>query len=84
MLYAELKPLQPQQPEKCSSDAIKSWKFKTEGCSEQDPRLRKMWSEPTWAGFQLRSKTYLQSKMKETSAPPRTCASRHGSTLFRH
>ncbi|KAG4244988.1 hypothetical protein PC116_g7180 [Phytophthora cactorum] len=66
---AELKPLQPQEPEKCS-DATKSWKFKSEICTEQDPRLRKMWSEPTWSGFQLRSKTYLHSKVKETSAPP--------------
>ncbi|KAE8891138.1 hypothetical protein PF005_g9192 [Phytophthora fragariae] len=66
----DLKPLQPHEPEKCSADSTKSWKFKTEGCAEQDPRLRKMWSEPTWSGFQLRSKTYLQSKVKETSAPP--------------
>ncbi|KAF4323270.1 hypothetical protein BBO99_00001524 [Phytophthora kernoviae] len=29
-----------------------------------------MWAEPTWSSFQLRSKTYLHSKTKETSAPP--------------
>ncbi|POM76342.1 Hypothetical protein PHPALM_6428 [Phytophthora palmivora] len=65
----ELKTLQPKEPEKCSSDGTKSWKFRSEGCTDQDARLRKMWSEPTWSGFQLRSKTYLQSKLKETGTP---------------
>lgn len=66
-----LQPVQSEKPEKCSLDSSKSvWKLKADACTEQDPRLRKMWSEPTWSGFQLRSKTYLHSKVKETTAPP--------------
>ncbi|KAG7390587.1 hypothetical protein PHYPSEUDO_007527 [Phytophthora pseudosyringae] len=49
---------------------VKSWKTKAESCTTQDPQLRKLWSQPDWMQFKLRSKTYLQNKVKETGAPP--------------
>ncbi|KAE9039687.1 hypothetical protein PR003_g4554 [Phytophthora rubi] len=49
---------------------VKSWKTQAESCTTQDPQLRKLWSQPDWMQFKLRSKTYLQNKIKETAAPP--------------
>ncbi|KAG3033061.1 hypothetical protein PC128_g3799 [Phytophthora cactorum] len=49
---------------------VKAWKTQAESCTTQDPKLRKLWSQPDWMQFKLRSKTYLQSKIKETTAPP--------------
>lgn len=30
-----------------------------------------MWLEPDWMGFKVRSKNYLQTKLKETTESPR-------------
>ncbi|KAG3115070.1 hypothetical protein PI124_g6131 [Phytophthora idaei] len=49
---------------------VKTWKTQAESCTTQDPKLRKLWSQPDWMQFKLRSKTYLQNKIKETTAPP--------------
>ncbi|KAF4041290.1 Transcriptional repressor TCF25 [Phytophthora infestans] len=49
---------------------VKSWKSQAENCTTQDPKLRKLWSQPDWMQFKLRSKTYLQNKIKEIGAPP--------------
>ncbi|KAG1707340.1 hypothetical protein DVH05_026532 [Phytophthora capsici] len=49
---------------------VKSWKAQAETCTTQDPLLRKLWSQPDWMQFKLRSKTYLQNKIKAIGAPP--------------
>ncbi|RLN73147.1 hypothetical protein BBJ28_00003140 [Nothophytophthora sp. Chile5] len=70
--FAPSTDLKSSEPAKRSPELAKSWKPQADVCAEQDPRLRKMWSEPNWSEFKLRSKTYLQSKVKATTAPPRT------------
>ncbi|KAG7401803.1 hypothetical protein PHYBOEH_010266 [Phytophthora boehmeriae] len=49
---------------------VKSWKAQAESCAIQNPQLRKLWSQPDWMNFKLRSKTYLKDSIKTVTAPP--------------
>ncbi|KAG2531334.1 hypothetical protein JM16_001094 [Phytophthora kernoviae] len=49
---------------------VKSWKVQAESCVTQDLKLRKLWSQPDWMQFKLRSKTYLKDRVKTVTAPP--------------
>lgn len=58
-------------PTSKSPVGFKSWKDQAQSCVAQDAKLRKMWLEPDWMGFKVRSKNYLQTKLKETTESPR-------------
>ncbi|TMW66402.1 hypothetical protein Poli38472_004167 [Pythium oligandrum] len=48
----------------------KSWRQQAASCMEQHPALRKMWAEPDWASFKIRSKNYLHDKIKINTEEP--------------
>lgn len=58
------------QPAEKSPVTFKSWKEPASRCTEQSAQLRKMWLEPDWATFKLRSKTYLKDHVKAIPEPP--------------
>jgi hypothetical protein len=62
--------LDDAQPAQKSPVMFRSWKDAASCCSEQTAQLRKMWLEPEWSQFKLRSKTYLKDHIKVTPEQP--------------
>lgn len=48
----------------------RSWRSTAATCAVQPAALRKIWTEPDWMNFKVRTKTYLADKVKQTTKEP--------------